>query len=157
MKGILEPAIQPPIGEPAPLEPPQQLLTAKHIPINPIDHLDDDLSPPPDSPEPDQVLKAFQGNLKSTAPDSSSETRSGRSTISMAMMIEPGPKTYRAALDSENDEQWKGVIGKEVSSMESHGVFPFVERPVVDASMIGSRWVMGKMLLVNCQADKWKV
>ena len=75
----------------------------------------------------------------------------------MAMMIEPGPKTYRAALNSEDAEQWKEAIGKDVSSMESHGVFTFVERPPEDASMIESRWVMGRKLLANGQTEKWKV
>jgi len=36
-----------------PDEPPQHLLKAKPRPINPIDDSDEDLSPPPDSPEPD--------------------------------------------------------------------------------------------------------
>jgi len=75
----------------------------------------------------------------------------------MAMMIEPGPKTYRAALNSEDAEQWKEANGKEVSSMESNGVFTFVERPPEDASMMESRWVMGRNLLANGQTEKWKV
>jgi len=32
----------------------------------------------------------------------------------MAMMIETGLKTYRAALKSEHAEQWKEAIGNEV-------------------------------------------
>jgi hypothetical protein len=56
----------------------------------------------------------------------------------MVMMIEPGPKPYHAGLNSEDAEQWREAIGKEVSSMESHGVFTFVERPPVEASMIVS-------------------
>jgi len=75
----------------------------------------------------------------------------------MAMMIEPVPKTYCAALNSEDADQWKEPICKEVSSMESHGVFPFVERPAGDASMIESRWVMGTKLLANGQTEQWKV
>jgi len=38
----------------------------------------------------------------------------------MAMMIEPGPMIYSAALNSENGDQWQEAIGKEVSLMESH-------------------------------------
>jgi hypothetical protein len=55
------------------------------------------------------------------------------------MMIEQGPKTYRAALDAEDAEQWKEAIGKEVASMESHEVFTFIEKVPEGASMIGSR------------------
>jgi len=157
-KLMLEPASELPSGEPAPPgEPPQQLLKAKPRPINPIDDSDDDLSPPPDSPESDRMLKELESDLKMTAPATSSRTLSGRSTIIMAMMIEPGPKTYCAALNSENADQWKEAIGKEVSSMESHGVFTFVERPPGDVSMIESRWVMGRKHLANGQTEKWKV
>jgi len=157
-KLMLEPASELQSGAPAPqVEPPQQLLKAKPRPINPIDDSDDDLSPPAASLEPDRMPKDLQSDLKCTAPASSSRTRSGRSTISMAMMIERGPKTYHAALNSEDAEQWKEAIGKEVSSMESHGVFTFVERPPEDASMIESRWVMGRKLLANGQTEKWKV
>ena len=157
-KLMLEPARELQSGEPiSPVEPPQHLLKAKPRPLNPIDDSDDDLSPPPDSQEPDRMLKDLQSDQKSTALASSSRTRSGRSSISMAMMIEPGPRTYRGALNSEDAEQWKEAIGKEVSSMESHGVFTFVERPPEDASMIESRWVMGRKLLANGQTEKWKV
>jgi len=155
---MLEPASELPSSEPAPpVEPPQQLLKAKPQPINTIDDLDYDLSPPPDSPEPDRMLKDLESKLKPTARASSSRTRSEWSTISMVMMIEPGPKTYRAALNSKDADQWKEAIGKEVSSMESHGVFTFVERAPGDASMIESRWVMGRKLLVNGFTEKWKV
>jgi len=79
------------------------------------------------------------------------------SIINMAMMILPGPETYRAALNCEDAEQLKEGMGKEVSSMESYGVLTCVERPPEDGSMIESRWVMGRMLLANGQTEKWKV
>jgi len=72
-------------------------------------------------------------------------------------MIEQGPKTYRAALDAEDAEQWKEAIDKEMASMESHEVFTFVEKVPEGASMIGSRWVMGRKLMANGTIDKWKV
>jgi hypothetical protein len=157
-KLLLESARELPNGEPAPpVEPPHQLLQAKPRPINSIDDSDDHLSPPPDRMEPDLMLNNLQSNQQSTAPASSSRTRSGRSTITMAMIIAPGPKTYGAALNSEDADQWKEATGKEVSSMKSHGVFTFVERPPGDASMIESCWVMGRKLLGNAQTEKWKV
>jgi len=36
-------------------------------------------------------------------------------------------------------------------------VFTFVEKVPEDASVIESRWVMGRKLLANGQIDKWKV
>lgn len=48
----------------------------------------------------------------------------------MAMMIEPGPNTYCTALNCEDAEQWKEVIGKEVSTMESHRVFAVLRGPL---------------------------
>jgi hypothetical protein len=73
------------------------------------------------------------------------------------MMIEQGPKTYCAALDAEDTEQWKEAIGKEVASMESHEVFTFFQEVPECASMIGSHWVMGRKLMANGTIDKWKV
>jgi hypothetical protein len=100
------------------------------------------------------MLKELQSAIQSTALASSSRTLSGRSTISMAMTIEAGPKTYIAALNSKDADQWIEGIGKAVSSMEGHGVFTFIERPPGDASMIESRWVMGRKLLANGQTEK---
>jgi hypothetical protein len=60
-------------------------------------------------------------------------------------------------LNSKDAEQWNEAIGNEVSSMESHGVFTFVERPPEDASIIESHWVIGRKLLANCHTEKWKV
>jgi len=73
------------------------------------------------------------------------------------MLIEQGPKTYHAGLYAEEAEQWKEAIGKEVASMESHEVFTFIEKVPDGASMIGSRWVMGRKLMANVTIDKWKV
>jgi len=113
--------------------------------INPIDDSDDDLTPPPETPPAE------------TPPPK--PRRSGRTAanVSIAMMIEQGPKTYHAALDAEDAEQWKEAIGKEVASMESYEVFTFVEKVPQGASMIGSRWVMGRKLMANGTIDKWKV
>jgi len=41
-------------------------------------------------------------------------------------MIDPGPKTYKIALNANDSEEWKDAIRKEMASMESHGVFTFV-------------------------------
>jgi hypothetical protein len=69
-------------------------------------------------------------------------------------MMEPGPKTYSAALNSEDADQWKEAIGKEVSSMESHGVVTSDQWPPGDASMIESRWMMGRHILANGRTEK---
>jgi hypothetical protein len=159
---MLEPASKLQSGEPAPtVEPPhapyQQLLKAKPRPTNPIDDWVDNIIPLPASLEPDQRLKELERDLKSAASASSSPTRSEWRKISPAMIIKPGPKTHRAALNSEDADQWKEAIGKVVSSMDSHGVQTCVVRAPGDASIIESRWVMGGMLLANGQTEKWKV
>jgi len=41
--------------------------------------------------------------------------------------------------------------------MECHEDFTFVEKDREAASMIGSRWVMGRKLIANGTIDKWKV
>jgi len=41
--------------------------------------------------------------------------------------------------------------------MESHEVFTFVKKAPEAASMIGSRWVMGRKVIAYGTMDKWKV
>jgi len=131
----------------AKLQPPKAAALPRALPraINPIDHSDDDLTPPPETPPAE------------TSPPKPRKSGRTAANVSIAMMIEQGPKTYRAAFDVENAEQWKEAIGKEMASMESHEVFTFVEKVPESASMIGSRWVMGRKLMANGTIDKWKV
>jgi len=124
-----------------------QPLKATALPhvINPINNSDDDITPPPETPPPE---------IPPPKPRRSGITAAN---VSIAMMIEQGPKTYRAALDAEDAEQWKEAIGKEIASKESHQVLTFVDKVPEGVSMIGSRWVMGRKLMANGTIDKWKV
>ena len=145
-------------------------MTVQQQNRDPIDDYEDaDLAPPPGTPEPSdttgtpeptpRMVRELQSNLNNSNLASTSRTRKGASTanISIAMMIEPGPKTYQAAMEAKDSNQWKEAIGKEVASMEDHEVFTFVEKIPQGASMIQSRWVMGRKLLPNRLIDKWKV
>jgi len=73
------------------------------------------------------------------------------------MIINQSPETYHAALDAEDAEQWNEAIGKEVALMESHEVFPWVEKFPKGASMIESHCVLGRKLLATGTIDKRKV
>jgi len=127
----------------AKVQPPKAVALPRAI--NPIDYSYDDFTLPPETPPPE---------IPPPKP-----RRSGRTAtnVSIAMMIQQSPMTYRAALDAEDAEQWKEAIGKEMASMESHEVFIFVEKFPEGASMIGSHWVMGRKLMANGTIDKWKV
>jgi len=129
-----------------------QLPKATSLPlvINPIDDSDDDLTPPPETSPPDTPPP----EIPPPKP-----RRSGRTAanVSIATIFKQVPKTYGAALEAEDPEQWKAAIGKEIASMESHEVFTFVQKVPEGASMIGSRWVMGRKLMANGTMDKWKV
>jgi hypothetical protein len=111
--------------------------------INTIDDSDDDFTPPPETPP-----------LETPKPRSSRRTAAN---VCIAMMIEQGPMTYDAELHAEDAEQWNEAIGKEMASMESHEGFTLIEKVAEGASIIGSRWVMGRKLLANGTIDKWKV
>jgi len=117
-----------------------QKATALPLAILPIDDSDEDLTLPPETPQPPMLRRS----------------RRTAANISIAMMIEQGPKTYGAALVTEDAEQWREAIGKEVASKESHEVFTFFEKVTEGASMIGSRWVLGRKLMANGTFDKWK-
>jgi len=118
--------------------------------INPIDDPHDHLTPPPETLPPEAPPAEIPPPVART---------SGRTAAnaSIAMMIEQGPETYRAALDAEDAQHWKEAIGKEVASMESHEGFTFVEKVLEGASMIRSRWVMERKVIANGTIDKWKV
>jgi len=118
--------------------------------INPIDDSDDDLTPPPETPHPETPPAE-------TPPPKPSRSGSNAAIVSIAMMIEQGTKTCRAALDAETSVQWEEAIGKEVASMESHEVFTFVQKVREGASIIGSCWVMGRKVIANGTIDRWKV
>jgi len=133
--------VQPPKAAALPRALPRVLPRA----INPFDDSDDDLTPLPEEPPPE---------ISPPKPRRSERTAAN---VSIAMMIEQGPKTYGAALDAEDAEQWKEAIVKEMASMESHEVFTFIEKVPEGASMIGICWVMGRKLMANGTIDKWKV
>jgi len=120
------------------VEPPEEAALRRAI--NPIDQSDDDLVLPPQSPPP-KPRRSIRN----------------ASNVSIATMIKQGPKTYHAALDAEEAEQWKEAISKEVASMESHEVFTFVEKVPEGASMLGSRWIMGRKPMANGTIETWKV
>jgi hypothetical protein len=63
------------------------------------------------------------------------------SKIGTAMMIEPGPKTYKIACNADDLKQRKEVIGKEMSLMDRNEVFTFVQKMLNGASMIQRRGV----------------
>jgi len=136
----------------AKVEPPKAAVLPRALPraINPIDALDDDLTPPTETPPPETLAAE-------TPPPKPRKSGSTAANVSIAMMIEQSPKTYRAALDAEDAEQWKEAISKEMASMESHEVFTFVEKVPEGASTIGNHWVMGRELMANGTIDKWIV
>jgi len=113
--------------------------------INPIDHSDDGVTPPPETPPAE------------SPPPKPRKTRRTAPSVSTTTMIEQGPKTYRAALDAEETEQWKEVIDKEVASRRSHEVLTFVMKLPEGANMNPSRWVVGRKLMAYWSIDKWTV
>jgi hypothetical protein len=107
-----------------------------------------------------RMVQELKSNMIWSGPTTNSQTRGGGmldSKISIAMMIEHGPETYKIALNSDYSEQLKEAIGMEMASLESYGVFTFVQKVPSGADIIESRWVMDRKLLVNGQIDKWKV
>jgi len=169
---ILNPA------EESPNVPPSQIIPTNVKPLKSIelpatsrivsfDDSDyDSLSPPPETREAtpttpnNPMVKDLMSNMKWSVPDSNSRTRGGGrldSKISKVMMIEPGQKTYKIALNADDSEQWKKAICKDMASMESYGDSIIVQKVPSGAAMIESEWIMGKKLFANGQIDKWKV
>jgi hypothetical protein len=139
-------------------QPSQVAQKPKTQAINPIDSDDESLSPPPETRESTPAPHTRgDGPASRTRSGGRGPSSSSSAKVSIAMMIEPGPKNYRAALNADDSDQWKEAIDKEMNSMASHGVFTYVEKVPEGASLIESRWVMRRKLQANGQIDKWKV
>jgi hypothetical protein len=123
--------------------------------INPIDNSDSDLTPPPETPPPE--IPPPETPPPEIPPPQLRRSGSTAGNVNIAMVIEHRPKTYRAGLDAEDAAQWKEPMGKEMTSMECHEVFTFVETVPEGASMSGSHWVIGRKLMANGTIHKWKV
>jgi hypothetical protein len=79
------------------------------------------------------------------------------SNISIAMITETGAKPNKIAVNEDDSEQCKEVMAKEMALQQSNGVLTCVQKVPSGATMIESRWVMGRKLLANGQSDEWKV
>jgi hypothetical protein len=138
---ILEPTEESPNDPPSPIIPSYaKPFKSIELPatgrIVPFDDWDDDsLSPLPETqestptPANNRMIQKLKSNMNWSGLASKSQTRGGGksdSKISIAMMVQPGPKTNKIALNADDSEQWKEAISKEMASMESYGVFTFV-------------------------------
>jgi len=85
----------------AKVQPPK--ATALPRAINPIEDPDDDLTPPPETPP------------REIQPPKPRRSRRTAANVSIAMMIEQGPKTYRATLDAESTK----VLAKQKQRVKS--------------------------------------
>ena len=86
------------------------------------------------------MVQELKRNMNWSGPASNAQTSRGKLDlkISIAMMIEPGPKTYNIARNANDSEQWKDAIGNEMVSIASHRVFTFVQKVRNGTSIIES-------------------
>ena len=77
--------------------------------------------------DPKDVPKELHTDLHWTPPVSSGRTRSGKvttdsATTSTAMIVVPGPSTYKEAASSPDSEHWMEAIASEIASIGQHEV-----------------------------------
>jgi transposase InsO family protein len=152
----LEAAQQPPspVSPPPPGTPPPARST-------PGEWLDTEsvLSDCPDPYAEPEVPRSLRIDMNTSPPKTNTRTRSGRALLSTALMVEPGPKTYRAALKTPDAEEWTAAVNTEIAALDSHQALEFIpeDLPVSSkATVVNSRWLLSKKFKATGEIDKYK-
>jgi hypothetical protein len=113
-------------------------------------------------PEP-EVPRNLRINMHTSPPKTSTRTRSGRlllaatTATATAFMVEPGPKTYRAALKTPDAEDWTAAVNTEIAALDSHQAMEFIPEGLSpDATVVNSRWLLSKKFKATGEIEKYK-
>jgi hypothetical protein len=152
----LESAEQPPSPTSSP--PPSTPPPAHSTPGGWIDNdAESVLSDYPDPYAEPEVPRNLRIDMNVSPPKSTTRTRSGRALFSTAFMVEPGPKNYRAALNTPEAEQWKAAVNTETIALDSHQAMEFIPEGLSpEATVVNSRWLLSKKFKVTGEIDKYK-
>jgi hypothetical protein len=152
----LEATVQPPSSPPqAALPPPDRSTPGAWIETESV--LSDCPDPYSESdPEP-EVPQNLRIDMNVSPPKSNTRTRSGRVLLTTAYMVEPGPKTYRAALRTPEAEDWTAAVDTEIAALDSHQALEFIpEEGPQGATIVNSRWLLSKKFKATGEIDKYK-
>jgi hypothetical protein len=171
----LEATAQPPSSSPQSASPqPASVLLPTTPPRSaPGGWIDNDtesvLSDCPDPYAEPEVPRNLRINMHTSPPKTSTRTRSGRvllagsasaapaTTTSTAFMVEPGPKSYRAALQTPEAEGWKAAVNTETIALDSHQAMEFIPEGLSpEATVVNSRWLLSKKFKATGEIDKFK-
>jgi hypothetical protein len=108
-------------------------------------------------PEP-EVPRNLRIDMNVSPPKTNTRTRSGRAfQIATAFMVEPGPKTYRAALKTPEAAEWTGAVNTEIAALDSHQAMEFIAEGLPPgATVVNSRWLLSKKFKATGEIDKYK-
>jgi hypothetical protein len=107
-------------------------------------------------PEP-EVPRELRIDMNVAPPKINTRTRSGRAFLSTAFMVEPGPKSYRAALKTPEAEEWKAAVNTETTALDSHQAMEFIPEDLPPgATVVNSRWLLSKKFKATGEIDKFK-
>jgi hypothetical protein len=106
-------------------------------------------------PEP-EVARELRIDRNVSPPKTSTRTRSGRVLLATASMVEPGPKTYRAALKTPEAEEWKAAVNTETTALDSHQAMKFIPEALPpEATVVNGRWLLSKKFKTTGEIDKF--
>jgi hypothetical protein len=79
-------------------------------------------------PEPEPgVPRNLLIDMNVSPPKTNIRTSSGRAfQMATAFMVEPGPRTYRAARKTPEAEEWTGAVNTEIAALDSHQAMEFI-------------------------------
>jgi transposase InsO family protein len=162
----LEAAVQPPASPPQAPSPPQALSPQASVPppatpvqSTPGEWIDTKsvLSDCPDPYAEPEVPRNLRIDMNVSPPKTNTRTRSGRAFLSTAFMVEPGPKSYRAALRTAEAEEWKTAVNTEIAALDSHQAMEFIPEALPpEATVVNSRWLLSKKFKATGEIDKYK-
>jgi hypothetical protein len=70
-------------------------------------------------------------------------------------MVEPGPKTYRAALKTPKAAEWTGAVNTEIAAVDGHQAMGFnAEGLAPEATVVNSRWLLSKKFKAKGEIDR---
>jgi transposase InsO family protein len=178
----LEATVQPPSSSPQEASPSQpaspQHAASQALPLpttpprsTPGGWIDNDtesvLSDCPDPYAEPEVPRNLRINMHTSPPKSSTRTRSGRVLLAADtatapatatdFMVEPGPKTYQAALKTPDAEAWTAAVNTEIAALDSHQALEFIPEELPQGTtIIRSRWLLSKKFKATGEIDKYK-
>jgi hypothetical protein len=129
-----------------------------------------DCSDPYAEPEPElEVPRNVRIDRNISPPKTSTRTRSGRvlfaantataptPATATAFMVEPGSKSYRAALKTPEADEWTVTVNTEITALDCRQAMEFIAEGLPPkATVVKGGWILSEEFKATGQIDEYK-